>query len=404
MVKLITMNSSPKVAIARAPRYDAGELHSSITRCLDLIGGLDMVVRSGAKVFVKINHLPPPSPPERGIVTHPVFTEAVLQLLKEVGADITVGDDVEAEGADGFVLSGYREMCKRLGMRLVNLRETGFTLKKCDGRALKEVYISRVPLESDVIINLSKLKTHSLTLLTGGVKNMYGCIPIGLRRRFHGDFLRVEDFCRMLVDVYSLVPPHLTIMDGVMAMEGEGPGNGQMRNLGLVLASRDAVALDAVAGQIIGLEPADVLTTRFASERGLGAGDLSRIEIVGEKIDSVAVSNFKLPAAVSRVAVGNAPRFLGKFVVSQISPQPHVRKNNCTACGECVKACPTGAIAIPEDFAVVDYASCIRCMCCHEVCRFNAIIPRRPFLGNVIYGGVKGVRRVAGGKTLRTRN
>jgi uncharacterized protein (DUF362 family)/NAD-dependent dihydropyrimidine dehydrogenase PreA subunit len=387
-------NKQARVACVEANGYDTGNLRSVIERCLALIGGLDSIVKSGDKVFVKINHLPPPSPPERGIVTHPVFTQAVLELLKEAGANITVGDDVEAEDRDGFALSGYREMCKRVGVRLVNLKETGFVLKKCAGGVLNEVYISRVPLESDVVINLPKLKTHSLTLFTGGVKNMYGCIPTGLRRRFHGEFLRVEDFCRMLVDVYSLVQPHLTIMDGIMAMEGEGPGNGQVRQLGLVLASRDTVALDAVAARIIGLGPDAVLTTRFAADRGLGVADLSRIEVAGEQVGRIA--GFKLPAAVSRMAVGNAPRALGKFVVAQVSPQPYISKKNCTACGECVHACPTGAVTIPGNLAVIDHSLCIRCMCCHEVCRFNAIIPRRPFLGNVIYSGVKGMRMVVG--------
>ncbi len=382
-----------RVAIVRAQHYEIGELRVAVAKSLALIGGLEQIVRHGTKVFVKINHLPPPSPPERGIVTHPVFTEAVLELLKEMGANITIGDDVETEDEDGFALSGYREMCRRLDVKLVNLREAGFIARKCDGAVLKEVYISRLALESDVIINLPKFKTHSLTLLTGGIKNLYGVIPTGLRRQYHGEFLNVEDFCRALVDIYSLAQPQVSIMDGIMAMEGEGPGSGQVRHLGVILASRDTVALDAVASEIIGLEPDEVLTTRFAAERGLGVADPVHIETVGEKIEAVAVSDFKLPATMSRTLTKLVPRALGRFAVSQISPRPYVKKKNCTACGECVKACPNGAATIPDKNAEINQAICIRCMCCHEVCRFDAIVPHRPFVGGIIFGLVNVVRK-----------
>jgi uncharacterized protein (DUF362 family) len=383
-----------RVAIVRAQHYEISEVRTAVSKSLALIGGLEQVVGRDTNVFVKINHLPPPSPPERGIVTHPVFAEAVLSLLKETGANITVGDDIESEGDDGFALSGYREMCRRLDVKLVTLREAGFIARKCEGTILKEVYISRLVLESDVIINLPKFKTHSLTLLTGGIKNLYGVIPAGLRRQYHGDFLNVEDFCRALVDIYSLAQPQLSIMDGIMAMEGEGPGSGKVRHLGVILASRDTVALDAIASRIAGLEHNDVLTTRFAAERGLGIADPVHIEIVGEKIEAVAVSDFKLPTTMSRTLMKRAPRALGRFAVSQISPRPYVRKKNCTACEECVKACPTGAVTIPDKKAEINQATCIRCMCCHEVCRFDAIVPRKPFIGSVIFGLVNALRKV----------
>ena len=341
------MTGRATVAITRAGGYATAELRPALEKCLGLIGGFGAEVKQGAKVFVKINHLSPPSPPEKGIVTHPAFTQAALELLKDTGAVITVGDDVEAEEEDGFAVSGYRAMCNRLGVKLVNLREAGFVARKCDGECLKEVLVSRLALESDAFINLPKLKTHSLTVFTGAIKNMYGVIPAGLRRRLHGEYLHPDDFCRMLVDIFTVARPCLTIMDGIVAMEGEGPGSGHLRNLGLVLASRDAVVLDAIAGQIIGLGPGEVNTTRFAAARGLGIADLSRIEVLGEWVESVAVADFRLPAAASGAVMKRVPRALGRFGASQVSPQPHVKKKDCTACGQCVKACPTGAVTLP---------------------------------------------------------
>ena len=382
------------VSAVKAKNYEVAELIPAIKNSLELIGGLNAIIKPGNKVFVKINHLSPPSPPERGIVTHPVFVEGVIMLLKETGADITVGDDIEEGDEDGFIISGYREMCDRQGVRLVNLRENGFVEKLCNGKVLKNLYISKVVVEADIIINLPKFKTHSLTTFTGGIKNAFGVIPIGLRRRFHGDYLKSEDFSQMLVDIFAMVKPQVTIMDGVMAMEGEGPGSGRMRNLGLILASKDTVALDAVASGIIGLKPEDVPTTRYAGERGLGVSDLKNIEVVGEKYDALVVPDFKLPATVSGAAIKLAPRGMVKYILKQISPRPRVKRKNCTACAECVKACPTGAATMAVETAGINDTLCICCMCCHEVCRFNAIYPYRPFLGSIMYGMISTVRKI----------
>ena len=383
------------VSAVRAYNYYLAELVPALTKSLELIGGLNSIIKPGNKVFVKINHLSPPSPPERGIVTHPVFVEAVIVLLKKSGAEITVGDDIEDEGdEDGFIISGYREMCDRQGVKLVNLRETGFVEKPCNGKILKNLYIAKEVIEADVIINLPKLKTHSLTTFTGGIKNLFGVIPVGLRRRYHADYLRLEDFSQMFVDIYTMVKPQVTIMDSVIAMEGEGPGSGKLRKLGLILASKDVVALDAVAGGIIGLKPEDVLTTHDAGERGLGISDLKNIEVVGENYDSLVVPDFKLPTTVSHAAMKMAPHGMVKYILAQISPKPRVKKKNCTACRECVKACPTAAATMVGETVAINDQLCIRCMCCHEVCRFYAIYPYRSFLGKMVYGMVSTIRRM----------
>jgi uncharacterized protein (DUF362 family)/Pyruvate/2-oxoacid:ferredoxin oxidoreductase delta subunit len=381
------------VSAVRANNYSLAELVPAVKQSLELIGGLNSLVRPGDKVFVKINHLSPPSPPERGIVTHPIFVEAVLTLLKEMKVEIVVGDDIEEGNVDGYTISRFREMCDRQGVKLVNLKEMGFVEKPCNGKLLKNVYISKIVDEADVLINLPKFKTHSLTIFTGGIKNLYGVVPDGLRRRFHRDYLKPEDFCQMLVDVYSITRPELTIIDGVMAMEGEGPGSGKMRNLGLILAGQDTTAVDAVASRIIGVKPEDVLTTRYAGERGLGISDLKKIKIAGEKLDSFAVPDFKLPVNAYRLAVKSIPYALIKQILKQVAPRPRIKKKNCTACNKCVKACPTGAAAMVGKTAAINDKLCIRCMCCHEVCRFNAVYPGRSFFGNILYGMFRAARR-----------
>jgi len=379
------MMSTAKVSIVRAYDYDSAHLYSAVETSIDLIGGLEAIVKPGSKVFVKINHLSPPSEAEKGIVTHPAFVEAVLELLKRAGAEIIAGDDIDSDAGDGFQISGIRQMCEKAGVRLINLRETGFVETSCEGHFLKKVYMSSTVLEADVIINLPKLKTHSLTIFTGGVKNMFGIIPQGLRTRFHAEYVANEDFGQMLTDVFSVAVPHLTIMDGIIAMEGEGPADGKLRRVGVVLASRDAVALDAVATRIIGGNPLDVYTTRYCDKRGLGVANLGNIEVVGERLEDVVVADFRLPASAFSLLRGRVPGFLRRFLQGQLTVKPWVIERQCTLCLACEKICPSGAITMSDNTAEIDHDVCIGCMCCHEVCRFHAITPRRPVIGRIMY-------------------
>lgn len=379
------MMSTAKVSIVRAYDYDSPRLYSAVETSIELIGGLEAIVKPGSKVFVKINHLSPPSEAEKGIVTHPAFVEAVLELLKRAGAEIIAGDDIDSDAGDGFQISGIRQMCEKAGVRLINLRETGFVETICQGHVLKKVYMSSTVLEAEVIINLPKLKTHSLTIFTGGVKNMFGVIPQGLRTRFHAEYVRNEDFAHMLTDVFSVAVPHLTIMDGIIAMEGEGPADGKLRRVGVVLASRDAVALDAVATRIIGGDPLDIYTTRYCDERGLGVGNLDDIEVVGERLEDVVVADFRLPASAFSLLRGRVPGFLRRFLQAQLTVKPWVIEKQCTLCLACEKICPSGAITMSDNTAEIDHDVCIGCMCCHEVCRFHAITPRRPLIGRIMY-------------------
>jgi uncharacterized protein (DUF362 family)/Pyruvate/2-oxoacid:ferredoxin oxidoreductase delta subunit len=374
-----------KVAVVRIGSYKKEELNKALKRSLSLLGGLENIFKPKSKAFVKINHLSPPSPAESAIVTNPLFTKEVLLLLKDLDLDITVGDDIQSKGKDGFLISGYRRVCTELGINLVNLKEKGFREIECRGQVLKKVYISPLVLDADYILNLPKLKTHSFTAFTGAVKNMFGVIPHGLRLSYHSQFPRNDVFSQMLVDIFSCVPPHLTIMDGIEAMEGEGPASGNPRIVGVILASRDAVAVDAVATKIIGFDPLDVLTNQNAHQRGLGTGEVKKIEIAGDEMEQVEVRGFKHSAIAVGFLLRKVPAFLYSYFHSQLIFIPEVIKIKCTACLECVNICPARAAKLDNDrLACIDERLCLHCMCCHEVCRFKAIKLRQRPVGRII--------------------
>lgn len=379
-----------KVAVVRAQNYELSELKATMEKALALLGGLESFVPKGARVFVKVNLLPPPSPPERAIITHPTFTEAFLSLLREITPHIVVGDDVH-EGRS-FDVGGYREMCRRLGVELLNLRERGFEELKLDGGVLRSVFIAKAVREAEVVVNLPKLKTHALTTFTGAIKNFYGVIPTGLRTALHGEHPQPAEFAKVLVDIFSLVRPALTVMDGVVAMEGPGPANGTPRPLGLILAGADAVAVDAVAQAIIGLDPLRVWTTYHAHIRGLGVGDLRKIEVLGESLDSVKVRDFRLPPAAGEM-MGRVPASVTRWATRHLQAQPVVVPARCVGCGACVRACPTGAAQFRGKKAWIDRRKCIRCMCCHEACRYNAIELRLDLLGRFFRAAERWVYR-----------
>lgn len=377
-----------KVAVARCPSYAAKDVSVALQKCLHGLGGDGVtLLRPKSKVFVKINHLSPSSHPDRAIITHPAFTGEVLRLLKDYEMEITVGDDIHSREGDGFLQSGYRGLCADLGIRLVNLKETGFIEVPVRGQVLKSVFIARPVLKADFILNLPKLKTHSFAIFTGAVKNMYGVIPHGLRLTYHRRFVRNSEFSQMLVDLLSCIPPQLTIMDAVVGMEGEGPSAGSAKNIGLLLAGADAVAVDAVATRLVGYNPFDIYTTFYGHQRGLGIGDLSRIEISGERIEDLEVDGFKHSAVAVGLFRRSLPSLLYALIQDQLALIPEVRRDKCTACEECLAICPRQAVSLVKGRAWIEEKRCIHCLCCHEVCRQRAVRLKQLPMGKLIRRG-----------------
>ncbi|HPV40773.1 MAG TPA: DUF362 domain-containing protein [Spirochaetota bacterium] len=348
-----------KVAIAEA-NYET--MDAAVQTLMDLLErGAWLKKLKGKKVFLKPNLLGM-FPLENGATTNPALVSAMVRLLLDAGAKVTVGDNC---GVGGYGLN--ERVARHAGVFDASLGTyknvaTATRLVKLKSRYLDSLVVSKDMLDADVLINLPKMKTHSLTIVTGAVKNMFGLISGAGKGKSHAAAPAGEDFGRMLAEIFSIRPPDFTVMDAVMAMEGNGPSAGKPKHVGRVLASGNAVALDAVMCGIMGIRPELVNHVREASSMGHGPIDAASIEIVGDMPGNM---KFKLPVTVSRLRLSRIVN--SGFFANLVRSKLVLNKELCKKCGICKKECPTGAMQM-DDYPRIDQAKCIRCLCCQELC------------------------------------
>ncbi len=352
-------NQIEKVAAVKCINYKQSEVDRAVSNALSLI---DFKFKKNSSVLIKPNVVGAFPKKQIAVTTHPAVVEAVCKILKKHNCKIYIGDSPFTNEAPSFKASGIDIVAKKYGKLLYLEQEKLINIKDKDAKVLKNFPLPKILKQVDLVINMPKMKTHSLTKYTGAIKNLYGCIPGGLKQRLHNQAHGDEKFSSLLVDVYQNIQPQLTIMDAVVGMEGEGPTSGDPKKANLILASKNGIALDLAATKIMGYKPKKILTTKEAIKRKLYTG--YNFELVGLK--QLPKLHFKTPSSIiiSKTKQLLKVLFKEKPIVSDTT--------KCTKCKMCANHCPVQAISMTP-FPIVDKNKCIRCFCCIEVCPQDAM-------------------------------
>ena len=325
----------------------------------------------GKRILIKPNLLRA-SEAKEGIVTHPAVLRAVVEKVETMDpASIVVGDNPGlfgyGENEESFKITGLMEAAKGYYQNIGN------DSQKVDFNAefMPTVSLSKIVLDADIIISLPKFKTHGLTVITGAIKNSYGFLPGAQKAKLHKAAGSPERFHEVIVNVFRLRVPDLFIVDAVVGMEGNGPASPDLRSIGLILASSNAVALDSVMAMMMGCDPGRLHFLRKAKEAGLGDYDLSTIEVIGEL---KRLPDFKLPPLGGQAIFRNET--MQAMIHNRTLLRPQADPELCTGCGICVEQCPVSALTMNDDLPQVDAGTCITCFCCQEICPEKAMTLR----------------------------
>ncbi len=376
-----------KVYIVQCADY--AETDIKVKSLIDLMGGMERFAKQGEKIVLKVNLLRE-ARPEEAVCTHPAVTAAVGTLVKKEGAQAVIADSpgggfryTEKTLDKIYRTSGMHRAAQQAGIAL-NRDTTSRPASYAEGTLTKHFDIITPVYEASAVFNLCKMKTHLFTMMTGAIKNIFGVIPGLSKPGYHAKLQDPRRFAGMLLDLAQYVSPRLSIMDAVVAMEGNGPGTGDPRQVGLLIGSASPLALDVVAGEIMGIDREQNSIITEAEQRGLHPIRIEDIEVIGADLTAVKVPDFKRPqVAPENFGLDPMPwhqQLLQPYFKNAYTVRPKVIWDRCIACGTCIEGCPMEAISFVNEKAFIDDDKCIRCYCCHELCPEEAIGLHRSWL------------------------
>ncbi len=345
--------------------------YDTVRQAVDRAFELFPIACRGRSVLIKPNVLRA-SEAKESIVTHPAVLRAVVEKVETMQpASIVVGDNPGlfdyGANEECFRRTGLMEAAKGYYRNIGNdSRNVPF-----NNEFMSQVTVSRAVLDADIIISLPKFKTHGLTVMTGAIKNSYGFLAGAQKAMLHKAAGSPARFHEVVVDVFRLRVPDLFIVDAVVGMEGNGPASPDLRQIGLILASDNAVAVDAVIATMMGCEPGRLRFLQKAKEAGLGDYDLNSVEVLGEL---KRLPGFKLPPLGGEATAHN--QVLQEMIHRRTIVRPAADPASCTGCGTCVEHCPASALSLRDNLPAVESSMCIACFCCQEVCPERAIALR----------------------------
>lgn len=359
-----------QVLLLRQTTYDRTAIDNAIHRTFQSFGGVEHFITPGDKVLLKVN-LVAGHKPERRVTTDPSIVESTARLVLEFGGHPIIAD---SPGIDSFIKAaewaGFIDVARKLGIPCVELDNP---VPLPAGASFHRIEVGRLVREADVIINLPKMKTHGQMLLSLGVKNLFGCVVGRAKASWHYNVgLDRERFASLLLDIYKGVAPALTILDGVIGMDGNGPTSGNPYPYGIIAAAEDALRMDFWLSRMMGVSPDKFPLWRAARGRGMPECNLSDTDIVGDLPSTYRFNAVKMPDSHSMRLLPKVP-FFGKFIGRAMTTRPIHIPGRCIGCGRCQDVCAAGALKHSNKRLRFDYGKCIRCYCCHEMCPVQAI-------------------------------
>ena len=326
----------------------------------------------GKKVVLKPNLLAKRAP-DMGVTTQPSFVIAASEYFSQKGAEVIIADSPGGVYHPTLLKSLYK-VCRmdEAPLAQLNFNVESETVKLED----KEFSIIKPLVEADIIVNLARMKTHTLCDMTAAVKNLFGSIPGLTKAEYHAKYPNKKVFSEMLVDLCLANAPQINIIDGVIGMEGEGPANGSPVKTGVIIGSANPFAADCLCAELMGFNEDEVDTVRISRERGL-CPSVKDLKVEGEEV-SVHQFKFKRPKG-SKNTIGLIkilPKFLKKKFEKKV-PHPFILQEKCIGCGECARCCPAETITIAEGKAIINYEKCIKCFCCQELCPQKAVVIKK---------------------------
>lgn len=380
-----------KVALLKCTEYDLELVEKKLREGFELLGGdsfLRKLIPYNSKVLLKPNML---SIEKAGspVVTHYIVFEAIIRILKDYSTDISFGDSPGfGDSNRAAEKSGLLSIAERYNINFEDFKDS-VHIKLDNSILCKSWNIAKAAYKADRIITLPKLKTHGMAYYTGAVKNQFGCVPGTQKATWHTRMPDANNFCKMLLDLNTVIDADFAILDGIVAMQGNGPKNGEPYNLNAIIMGSSMTAVDSVGVRLIGYDdPLEIPVLKEAYDYKWSAVLPEDIDVVGEKIETLKAKNFKLCRKGGNFYFVNPT--VTKFLRGMIAPYPSLINNKCIGCMRCEDVCPENPKAITrinsngKTIPSWKMDQCIRCFCCQELCPVGAIEVKYNRLGKIL--------------------
>jgi len=358
-----------KVLAGVCDTYDVKKIKEFIEKCLNEINF--KVTKS--KILLKPNLLSSKTP-EKAVTTHPIFVQAISEIFLDLSCSVSIGDSPGYESTEKVLMqSGIMSIVKSHNLKI----------RTFDRRIIKYIKgispyskftLGEDPDDYDFIINIPKLKSHSMMGLTLGVKNMFGFIPSFEKAKWH--LKAGKDrmlFASVLIDIYNVVKPSLTILDGISGMDGDGPSNGRVNNFGIMLTCKSSFELDYVIEKLIGPSGPMPISNMALKHNLIKKYSARCVYPFCNDIDfcKKCFVDFKFPKTIN--TDWRLPVFIKNTLSKIFIKTPKINKNRCKNCQICLNVCPVKAISNSGITPNINYKKCISCYCCQEMCPESAI-------------------------------